>query len=98
MTAKLPTQFLLALGPGRAHPQTAALSSCGGFARVGEAWFWSWEHMAMLVGSGLHTTLTSSCRNMMEMNDCSQSGGLLSPSPPHEHVSLSLVGLADSIC
>jgi hypothetical protein len=35
-------QFLLTLDPGRARPQTAALSSCGGFARVGEAWFWSW--------------------------------------------------------
>lgn len=37
---------------------------------MGEAWFWSWEHMAMvLVGSGLHTILTSSCRNKMEIDD-----------------------------
>jgi hypothetical protein len=32
---------LLLCSCGRFHPLTASLSSCGGFASVGEAWFWS---------------------------------------------------------
>jgi hypothetical protein len=97
MTVKLPNFSLLWTRGGRVHKPLPCqvVVALHVWVRLGSG---LGKHMAiMLVGSGLHTTLTSNCRNNMEMNDHLQLGGQLSPLS-HEHVSLSSVGLADSIC